>query len=719
MASRKTQKTPAKLDPVAQAKQDNKRRTNSLEFGKKTPSAVLNRLRLGTFVAAVAEILLIGLAVLFYFYDIPKGFTSFMTLWRWVAALSAIVIIDILGIWFVEARFAKMKRASDLEAASVLGNDIQEAYKFGKLGLAITDDNGCVIWTSSFFRDHFIDLLDVNIFEWEPRFNNFLDENLPSDFKIEFDCGNFYFSVRYLADAHLFMFRDITDYHTVMVTSENQQLVIGYLMIDNYDEKFERSDEAGNDDVLTKVRAAIMAYCKKNEICLRRYRGDSYMLVGIYSSLEKMMDDQFSILKDVRDAAESKSGFVPTLSIGIAYGENTLVTRLSEIATNALNVAMSRGGDQAVVSKVGDELLFFGGKTPSVENTNRVQFRSLADSLISIIKSSSFVVVSGHKNMDMDAFGACLGIWSICHSVGRPCRIAYDMKQTELKTRGAISSELGKGYEDLFISPSEAVDRMKPKTLLIVVDVSVPTNVIAEHALEKSTKTVVIDHHRPGDKTIEHPILNHTDSSASSTCEIIAEMIHYTSSPDPITLSPLFATFMLSGMFLDTNFFKSSATGARTFEAAEILKGFGADNVKADSFLKDDLTEYQTISQAFSEAESVYPGVLVACLNDDDDPLEDATISKIAVQCMMAKGVHASFAIARISSKAVKISARSDGTINVQLLAEKLGGGGHFEASAAVFLNTAPSIVKSKVIDVLKNYLDLATSDNANKGGAA
>ena len=176
---------------------------------------------------------------------------------------------------------------------------------------------------------------------------------------------------------------------------------------------------------------------------------------------------------------------------------------------------------------------------------------------------------------------------------------------------------------------------------------------------------------------------------------------------------------MLSGMFLDTNFFKSSATGARTFEAAEILKGFGADNVKADSFLKDDLTEYQTISQAFSEAESVYPGVLVACLNDDDDPLEDATISKIAVQCMMAKGVHASFAIARISSKAVKISARSDGTINVQLLAEKLGGGGHFEASAAVFLNTAPSIVKSKVIDVLKNYLDLATSDNANKGGAA
>ena len=674
MASRKTQKTPAKLDPVAQAKQDNKRRTNSLEFGKKTPSAVLNRLRLGTFVAAVAEILLIGLAVLFYFYDIPKGFTSFMTLWRWVAALSAIVIIDILGIWFVEARFAKMKRASDLEAASVLGNDIQEAYKFGKLGLAITDDNGCVIWTSSF---------------------------------------------RYLADAHLFMFRDITDYHTVMVTSENQQLVIGYLMIDNYDEKFERSDEAGNDDVLTKVRAAIMAYCKKNEICLRRYRGDSYMLVGIYSSLEKMMDDQFSILKDVRDAAESKSGFVPTLSIGIAYGENTLVTRLSEIATNALNVAMSRGGDQAVVSKVGDELLFFGGKTPSVENTNRVQFRSLADSLISIIKSSSFVVVSGHKNMDMDAFGACLGIWSICHSVGRPCRIAYDMKQTELKTRGAISSELGKGYEDLFISPSEAVDRMKPKTLLIVVDVSVPTNVIAEHALEKSTKTVVIDHHRPGDKTIEHPILNHTDSSASSTCEIIAEMIHYTSSPDPITLSPLFATFMLSGMFLDTNFFKSSATGARTFEAAEILKGFGADNVKADSFLKDDLTEYQTISQAFSEAESVYPGVLVACLNDDDDPLEDATISKIAVQCMMAKGVHASFAIARISSKAVKISARSDGTINVQLLAEKLGGGGHFEASAAVFLNTAPSIVKSKVIDVLKNYLDLATSDNANKGGAA
>ena len=291
-----------------------------------------------------------------------------------------------------------------------------------------------------------------------------------------------------------------------------------------------------------------------------------------------------------------------------------------------------------------------------------------------------------------------------------------------LRERGAnvvciLPDRIRDGYG---LSP-EAVERLFDSgvRLIVTVDNGIAALDAAARAKELGIDLVVTDHHRPGDKTIERPILNHTDSSASSTCEIIAEMIHYTSSPDPIALSPLFATFMLSGMFLDTNFFKSSATGARTFEAAEILKGFGADNVKADSFLKDDLTEYQTISQAFSEAESVYPGVLVACLNDDDDPLEDATISKIAVQCMMAKGVHASFAIARISSKAVKISARSDGTINVQLLAEKLGGGGHFEASAAVFLNTAPSIVKSKVIDVLKNYLDLATSDNANKGGAA
>ena len=687
-----------------------KKRTNKSPFSS---TQALRKIRIASLTLGLVEIVLVGIVALLYFYDRPAGFVENMNPWYWMLFVAAIAAIDLLFIWYAVAKMTKIRHRSDLDAASVIGNDVQEAYKFGEIGLAVTDDQGTVIWTNSFFRERSLDLLDRNIFDWEPKLNSFNDANLPSDFRVDFDCGGFFFSARYLPDAKLFIFRDLTDYHTIETTSEAQRLVIGFLMIDNYDEKFERSEE-GNSDVLTNVRQAIIEYGKDHDICLRRYRSDSYFLICHYSALDQIIKDDFSILKKVRQAGEGQN-FVPTLSIGIAYGMD-IVNRLSEMATNALNIAMSRGGDQAVVAKVGDELQFFGGKTPSIENTNRVQFRSLADSVISLIRNAPMVLVSGHSRMDMDAFGACLGIYAICQHVGKPCRIIYDMKDTEIKTRSAIQSVFGKNFERMSISPSEAAERVRSSTLFVVVDVGVPDNVMGRLALEKAAKVVVIDHHRPGDKTIAKPILNHTDSSASSTCEIIAEMLHYANGPR-IEVSPTIATFMLSGMFLDTNFFKSQSTGARTFEAAEILKGYGADNIAADGYLKDEFEEYAYIAMLSSTVKTPEMGVVYCCASDEDKPIDDVTISKLANYYMNAKGVNASFAIGRISAKAVKISGRSDGSINVQYLLEKLGGGGHFTMAAAVLTDITPSGAADRLEDVLKNHLDQARAANVPEGG--
>ena len=683
---------------------DQPKRIEELDPGAFSVTRLLSRLKLAGLIIGLVELLLVGLVAVLYYLDAPEGFVEGVNPWYWLLAIGIIAIFDICFIWIAIYVVGKKKHATDLQAASVLGSDVQEAYKFGEIGLVVTDDEGCVIWTNSFFRERSLDILDINIFDWQPKLKNFLDANLPSDFKVEFDCGSLYFSVRYLTDAHLFIFRDMTNYHVIEVTSENNRLVIGFLMIDNYDEKFERSEE-GNSDVLTNVRQAIIEYAKDHDIGLRRYRSDAYFLVCHYSALHSVMEDQFSILEKVRKAGEGQN-FIPTLSIGMAYGID-IVGRLTEMATNALNIAMSRGGDQAVVAKAGDDLAFFGGKTPSVENTNRVQFRSLADSVLTLIKSAPLVMVSGHSSMDMDAFGACLGIYALCQHVGKNCKIVYDMKDTELKTRSAIQSVFGKGIDKLTISPSEAEERIKSNTLFIVVDVSNPNNIMGRKAFEKATKVVVIDHHRPGDNSIEHPILNHTDSSASSTCEILAEMIHYANG-ERIELPSVFATFMLSGMFLDTNGFKNQNTGARTFEAAEILKGYGADNVAADSYLKDDFEELYSLTALCSRVVTPETGVVYVCTPDDEKPMDDVTISKLSDYYMKAKGIHASFAIGRIASNTVKISGRSDGTINVQLLIERLGGGGRFTAAAAVMNNIIPSAAAARLEEVLRNYLDQA-----------
>ena len=293
-----------------------------------------------------------------------------------------------------------------------------------------------------------------------------------------------------------------------------------------------------------------------------------------------------------------------------------------------------------------------------------------------------------------------------------PCKIAFDPKLTEKKTRYAFTGSFTKAeLDEITLTPKEALDAMRPTTLFVVVDVSVPSRVMGQKAMERSVKRIVIDHHRRGEQFIENPVLSYVDPSASSTAEIMAEFIHYATANPRIEVPPLYATLMLSGMFLDTNFFKSKSTGIRSFEAAEILKEFGADNQAADDFLKDEYEEYALVNNIVSTLRTPYTGV-VYCVSSDKDIVEQASLSKVANQLMQLKGINACFVIGRTGTNETRISARSDGTINVQLLCEKMGGGGHFGAAAAAFRDVAVSGVESKLVDTLDTYLSEAKSDS-------
>ena len=290
-----------------------------------------------------------------------------------------------------------------------------------------------------------------------------------------------------------------------------------------------------------------------------------------------------------------------------------------------------------------------------------------------------------------------------------------DLKNTEAKTRAALTSSFGKDeLEKLIVNSKEAEDLIGGNTLLVVVDVHIPSMVMAPKLVDRAAKIVVIDHHRRAEEYIDSPVFNHIDPAASSTCELISEFIRFSSINPRIELPSTYATIMLSGIFLDSSFFRSRSTGIRTFEAATILKEYGADNSLADDFLKDDFEEHKEVTEITTNLETPYYGVVIATANQDR-LYDHATIAKAANTCLTYKGVHAAFVIGKVSQREIRVSARSDGTINVSLLSEKMGGGGHFTSAATTFNNMDVRTVKNKILAVLESSLTEATNTGLPK----
>lgn len=673
---------------------------------KSSTSSVLKAVRSRAFIIFSFEAFVLATIIGLYVSDFPVGFHDMMETRYWIILAAVILSTNALHLWFSLIHLSSIRHKSDLDAASVIGGDIQEAYNFGQIGLVITDEFDTVMWTNALFKERGIDLLDKSILAWKPELADM--KSGPADMVVKIEENSHNYSVRYIADAHLFIFKDTSAYESIFRYSREQAITLGVIMIDNYSD-LSGQNEDDNNDLITKIRSTIFDYAKEYGVLLRRFRNDSYFVVCNYASLARMEADGFSLLAKIRALGKGQS-ITPTLSIALAH-DFPEILKLDEMTSTAIDIAMSRGGDQAVVSRYGEDMKFYGGKTAALENTSRVQFRSIADSLLGIIRGASDVIVSGHMDMDMDALGSCLAIMAMCDFCHKPCHIVYDPKLTEKKTRFAFQSAFSKAEIDRMVySPKEAEDRIRSSTLFVVVDVSVPAMVMGQKALEKATKTIVIDHHRRGEEFIDHPVLSYVDPSAAAASEILAELIHYATANPRIEIPQVYATMMLSGIFLDTSFFKSKATGARSFEAAEILKGFGADNQTADDYLKDEYEEYALITKIVSTIRTPYTGICY-CMADEKDIVERATLSKVANQLLELKGVNAAFVLGRTQQNEIRLSARSNGSINVQLLCEKMGGGGHFGGAAAAFTDIPLSHAESKLLETLDTYLEGARAE--------
>ena len=671
----------------------------------------ISRVRIFSFITVILEIIGLTMFVIFYFLNLFNTKEYVIPEYVVIGAAS-LVAVNIAFLWISGVRIARYRHRTDLKAAEVIGSDVQEAYNFAMIGLVVTDENDIVIWNNDLFKERHIDIIDSNIFDWKNELRVLKDKPTP-DHIIKVVINNRNYEVKYLADAGLYIFKDTTDYETIYYYNKQQAPVVGVLSMDNYDEVIKGDDDYN--DTITKAKDVIFEYAQKHGILLRKYKDSDYLMLFNYDTYCKMKEDNFSVVDKVRQVSAGED--IPlTLSIGIARDFPDVV-KLNELALAALSIAMSRGGDQVVVSPYGKEMEFYGGKTEAQEKRSRVKIRVLADSLINLINSASNVLIMGHTNMDMDALGSCLGVKAICERLEKPAKLVVDLKATESKTRAAITSSFDKEeLEELIVSSRDSLDLIEADTLVIVCDVHIPNMVMAPNVLDHTNKVVVIDHHRRAEEYIESPVFNHIDPSASSASELITEFIRFSSITPRIELNPTYATIMLSGIFLDSSFYKSKNTGIRTFEASTILKEYGADNSVADDLLKDDYEEYMETTDIVRNVKTASYGVVYA-VADPDKEYDAAAIAKAANACLGMKGIHAAFVIGKTSARETKLSARSDGLINVSLLCEKLGGGGHFTSAAATFLKSDLKDVENMLINVINLHLADAKADAKRRMG--
>ena len=651
---------------------------------------ILKKQKSRSFIILAIEILMV---VGTCFYHL---FVSSVSVEVLVGLLTFIVLLNAIHLFMSFLSLNYKARKNYLKIAKVIGNDTKQSYFFGQIGMITYDENREIIWTSDLLEERNINIIGMKVLNWKSE----LEEILDDDKKImNIDIDGRIYKCKHLSEIKLLIIQDITDYHNLSVSYKEEAPVLLNIVIDNYSEAAMLMEENDVLDMDSKVRTVISEWAEKYNVMIKRYRTDAYFCYCLEKDYQRILEDNFSVVDEVRKACETAdNGF--TLSIGVARGERDF-NILSEMANNALDVALSRGGDQTVVSNSGQNMEFYGGKTEAKTKRHRVKIKVMSKSLMTIFENSSNILIMGHRDADFDAIGAALGVHAMVEATGKPVKIVYDEKLVELKARTAFKQLYDKQtIEKMTISPAKAMEYMNKDTLVVLVDVSQKMVSMVPDIVEKATKIVVIDHHRAMEK-IDTQIFSYQESSASSASEIITEMIRY--DDRKIVLSSEAATMMLTGILLDTNNYRYR-TGVRTYDASMILKEYNADQMLAQEFLKDEYEEYILKNRIMSNATTPYYGVIVTTANEEDI-IDRATLAKVAQEALYIKGIRTIFVIGRIGVDRIGISARSDGANNVALIMEKMGGGGHFSAAAAQREDETIEQVKNELLKVLEVYI--------------
>lgn len=477
----------------------------------------------------------------------------------------------------------------------------------------------------------------------------------------------------YLIALYLF---DDTALKIALRENDNQSLAVGMIYMDNYEEALESVEEVRRSLLIALIDRKVNKYIASLDGITKKIEKDKYMVILRKESVMQLQENKFDLLDDVKTVNIGNEMAV-TLSVGVGLDGLTYAQNY-EFSRAAIDMALGRGGDQAVV-KTPDSITYYGGKSQQVEKNTRVKARVKAHALNEIISTKDKVIVMGHRLGDVDSFGAAVGVCRIARALDRKAHIVLNEVTTSVKPLVEMFKGNQEYEEDLIVNSTQAVELAGNNSVLIIVDVNKPSITECPELIRICKSIVVLDHHRQGAETVENATLSYVEPYASSTCEMVAEILQY--SKDGIRLKGEEADCLYAGIILDTNNFMTK-TGVRTFEAAAYLRRNGADVIRVRKLFRDDVIEYKAKADAVSQAEIYRNAYAISVCSGEG--IESPTIigAQAANELLNIKGIKASFILTEYQDK-IYVSARSIDEVNVQVIMERLGGGGHLNVAGA------------------------------------
>lgn len=614
--------------------------------------------------------------------------------WAFIATVITVVLFA-ASVYFIRTSFAKL----DLYIGSLAGRITKSktsAVSDLPIGVILLDKNYNIEWINNFISRRLErDVLNEPINEIFPN----ILKRLENTQEVEIEEGSYKYKVTYTENEKSIYLFDITETSRVYELYENEKPIIATIFLDNYDEITQNMNDSQRSEVNSLITNVINDWSTRYELYVKRYSSDQFIGLLNNSILEDIEASKFNLLDDLRDKTR-EIGHPLTLSIGIGEGSENLI-ELGELSQSSLDLALGRGGDQVAIKNINGNVRFYGGKTDPMEKRTRVRARVISHALRDILIEGDKVIIMGHKSPDMDAIGAAIGVSRIAKMNNLESYIVLNDSDID-DTLQRVMREIDEkpDLKERFITSEEAWHEMTSRTTLVVVDTHKPELVIDENLLNKANRKVVIDHHRRGESIISSPLLVYMEPYASSTAELVTELLEY--QPTEHRLTRIESTIMLAGIIVDTRNF-TLRTGSRTFDAASFLRSHGADTILCQHFLKDDIDTYIKRSDLIKTVKLFRGGVAIAH-GDEEQIYHPVTVAQAADELLGLEGVEASYVVAKRSEDTVGISARSLGEVNVQLTMEALGGGGHLS-------NAATQIKDSTVEEAIEKLIEVVETD--------